>query len=306
MGGVGDFFADIDWSKWGENAWTAGARALFIILAIYVALRILQRVLEPAIRAAIEEQMEGQAQVEIDKRVETLSHVAYRTIWIVAVTVGLITILPEFGINVSALLAGAGLIGIAVGFGAQSLVKDILGGIFILVENQFDKGDIVSLNGTVGEVVDVNLRRTVVRDLDGTVHSIPNGVPEMTSNLTQTFSRVNMQIGVSYSEDLDHVYEVINRTGREMADDPQWREQVLSPPAVLGLDEFGDSAITIRVLGDTAPIQQWAVAREFRKRLKKAFDDEGIEIPYPHRTLVTAGQKAADGLLVRQSTNGSG
>lgn len=298
-----DFFADIDWSRWAETAWTSGARVIIIVLVIFIGMRILGRILEPAIRRMVTQQMVDQPETEVEERIETLTHVIYRTAWVVAVVAGLITVLPEFGINASALLAGAGLVGLAVGFGAQSLVKDIIGGIFILVENQFGKGDIVELNGMIGQVEDISLRRTVIRDLDGTVHSIPNGVPETTSNLTQTFSRLNMQLGVSYSEDLDHVYEVINRTGREMAEDPAWRDKILSPPSVLGLDEFGDSAITIRVLGDTIALEQWAISREFRKRIKKAFDDEGIEIPYPHRTLVTAGQKAADGVLIRQAVN---
>jgi len=300
MESMQDFFADIDWSRWGETLWTSAARVLLVVLTIYLAMRVLSRVLEPAIRRMIVTQTPGEVTSEVEERIETLTQVIYRTTWIVAVIIGLVTILPEFGINVNALIAGAGLAGLAIGFGAQNLVKDVIGGIFILVENQFTKGDIVELNGIVGEVEDINLRRTLIRDLDGTVHSMPNGVPQFTSNLTQTFSRVNLQIGVSYNEDLDEVYDVINRVGREMAEDPEWSGKFLSPPEVLGVDEFGDSAIKIRVLGDTLPLEQWAIMREFRKRLKRAFDEAGIEIPYPHQTVVTAGQKAAHGLVVQQ------
>ncbi|MEX0785892.1 MAG: mechanosensitive ion channel family protein [Dehalococcoidia bacterium] len=288
-----EFFTDIDWSKWAENIWTSSARVIVIVLAIYIGLRILQRILEPTIRRAISAQMVGAPAGEVEKRIDTLSHVAYRTVSVVAILGGLITILPEFGVNASALIAGAGLIGLAVGFGAQSLVKDIIAGMFVLIENQYGKGDVVTVAGISGLVEDVNLRRTVLRDLDGTVHSIPNGVPATTSNMTRTFSRVNMQVGVSYSEDLDRVFEVINRTGRELADDAEWKERVLSPPTVLGVDEFGDAGIAVRILGDTAALAQWDVMREFRKRLKKAFDDEGIEIPYLHRALVAAGQPPA-------------
>jgi small conductance mechanosensitive channel len=300
-----DFFADIDWARWLEEAWTTGARVLVILLVLYVALRLVKRFLEPTLRNAVTAQMEGQPQIEIDKRVETLSSVVYRTAQVLAVVIALLTVLPEFGINTGALIAGAGIVGLAVGFGAQTLVKDVIGGTFVIVENQFGKGDIVDLNGIVGEVVDVNLRRTVLRDLDGTVHSIPHSVPQTTSNLTRSFSRINMNVGVSYSEDLDHVYEVIRRTGRELTQDPEWKDKVISPPEVLGLDVFGESSLEIRIVGDTAPMQQWAVAREFRKRLKEAFDREGIEIPYPHRTLVSIGSKAnKEGLVVRQATNG--
>ena len=152
-----------------------------------------------------------------------------------------------------------------------------------------------------GTVEDVNLRRTLIRDLDGTQHSIPNGEIVVSSNKTQVFSRVNEVIGVSYGDDLEQVFNVINKVSEEMAAEPEWSEAIISAPKVWGVDGFGDSSIDIRVVGDTQPGQQWAVAREFRLRIKLAFDAEGIEIPYPHRTLVTAGQKAADGVLVRRA-----
>ncbi len=300
-----DFFADINWERWSETLWTHGLRVLIIVVVIYVGLRILERFIGPAIRTAVSAQMEDQPEIEIEKRADTLSHVMYRTLWVVAVLIGLLTILPEFGINTSALLAGAGLIGLAVGFGAQRLVKDMISGLFVLVENQYGKGDVVNLAGIGGLVEDVNLRRTVLRDLDGTVHSIPNGEIGVASNLTRSWSRANIIIGVSYGEDLDHVFSVINRVGEELANDPDWANDIIAAPKALGVEAFGDSSIDIRVLGDTQPIRQWDVMRELRRRLKSAFDAEGIEIPYPHRTLVTAGQKAADGLLVRRAGNGA-
>ncbi|MCH8064794.1 MAG: mechanosensitive ion channel family protein, partial [Chloroflexi bacterium] len=238
---------------------------------------------------------------EVEQRIDTLTQVIYRTVWFVAVVAGLITILPEFGINASALLAGAGLLGLAVGFGAQSLVKDMISGLFILVENQYGKGDVVSIAGVGGVVEDVNLRRTLLRDLDGTQHSVPNGEISVASNRTQVWSRTNIVIGVSYGDDLEQVFAVINRVGEEMAGDPAWSEAIISAPKVLGIDGFGDSSVDIRVLGDTLPGRQWDVTRELRLRLKTAFDAEGIEIPFPHRTIVSAGQKAADGVLVRQA-----
>ena len=300
-----DFFADIDWDRWSEEIWTSGLRVILVIAAIYVGLRVLQRFLGPAIRATVSAQMEGEPEVEVDKRVDTLSHVVYRTIWTVAVLIGLLTILPELGINISALLAGAGLIGLAIGFGAQSLVKDVISGLFVLIENQYGKGDVVNIAGIGGLVEDVNLRRTLLRDLDGTVHSIPNGEVAVSSNLTRAWSRVNIMISVSYADDLDHVFAVINRVGEDMANDPDWSKDIIAAPKALGVEGFGDSGIDIRVLGDTQPIRQWDVMRELRRRLKKAFDEEGIEIPFPHRTLVTAGQKAADGFVVRRTGDGA-
>ena len=300
-----DFITDINWDRWSELLWTHGLRIIIVIVAIYVGLRIFERVVGPAIGTAVSAQMEGQPQVEVDKRVDTLSHVIYRTVWFVAILVGLLTILPELGINISALLAGAGLIGLAVGFGAQSLVKDVISGLFILVENQYGKGDVVNIAGIGGLVDDVNLRRTLLRDLDGAVHTVPNGEISVASNLTRSWSRVNLIVAVSCGDDLDHVFEVINRVGKELAEDPEWSKDIIVAPKALGVENFGDSGIDIRILGDTQPIRQWDVMRQLRLRLKKAFDAEGIEIPFPHRTLVTVGQKSADGIVVRQGGPGS-
>jgi small conductance mechanosensitive channel len=296
-----DFFSDIDWSRWAETTWTSGARVLVIVLIIFIALRILERLLEPAIRSTVTRQMRNDPEIEVEQRIDTLTSVIYRTAWIVAVVAGMITILPEFGINASALLAGAGLIGLAVGFGAQSLVKDVIAGLFILIENQYGRGDVVTIAGVGGTVEDVNLRRTLIRDLDGTQHSVPNGEIVVASNKTQIFSRMNEVVGVSYGDNLEQVFAVINKVGEEMASDAAWSEDIISVPKVLGIDGFGDSSVDIRVLADTQPGRQWDVTREFRLRIKLAFDKEGIEIPFPHRTLVTAGQRAADGVLVRQA-----
>ncbi len=295
-----DFFADIDWSRWAETTWTSGLRVVIIVLAIYIGLRIFQRVLDPAVHSTITRQMRLEPKEEVEQRIETLTHVIYRTVSFVAFIAGLITILPEFGINASALLAGAGLVGLAIGFGAQSLVKDVISGLFILIENQYGKGDVVSIAGVGGVVEDVNLRRTLIRDLDGTQHSVPNGEIAVASNKSQIWSRTNFVVGVSYGDNLEQVFAVINRIGEELADDPEWKDKIISPPKVLGVDGFGDSSVDIRVLGDTKAGEQWGVTRELRLRLKAAFDAEGIEIPFPHQTLVTAGQKAADGVLVRQ------
>ena len=296
-----DFFTDIDWDRWSETVWTHGARIIIVVAAIYIALRIIQRLMGPALRTTITNQMEGQPAIEIDKRIDTLSHVAYRTAWLVAILIGLITILPEFGINSGALLAGAGLLGLAIGFGAQSLVRDVIGGIFVLAENQYGKGDVVNIAGVGGLVEDVNLRRTLLRDLDGTVHTVPHSEISVTANLTRARSRVNLVVEVSYGEDLDRVFEVINRVGAELTADPAWSDDVLDAPKALGVEDFGDSGVQIRILGETQPIRQWDVMRELRLRLKKAFDAEGIEIPFPHRTLVTTGQKAAPGQAIQQS-----
>jgi small-conductance mechanosensitive channel len=295
-------FADINWDRWSETIWTHGLRIIVVVVVAYLGLRLLRRVLDRPVRAAVARQMEGQPEVEIEKRADTLTQVVYRTVWVVGVVVAVLTVLPEVGINIGPLLAGAGIAGLAVGLGAQSLVRDTINGLFILVENQYGKGDVVSIAGVGGLVEDVNLRRTVLRDLDGTVHSIPNGQVALSSNLTRGWSRVNMNVGVAYGEDLDRVMAVIDRVGEELAKDPDFGPLILTPPRALRVDAFGDSGIEIKILGETQPIRQWDVMGELRKRLKRAFDEEGIEIPFPHRTIVTYGAKAADGIRINRAS----
>jgi small conductance mechanosensitive channel len=161
-------------------------------------------------------------------------------------------------------------------------VKDIVAGLFIILENQYRVGDVVRIADVSGIVEDINLRRTALRDLDGIVHVVPNGEIRVASNFTKEWSRVNMNVSVAYGEDLDHVISVINRVGKELAEDSQWAPSILTPPRALRVDNLGNSGIEIKILGETKPIRQWDVMGELRKRLKKAFDEEGIEIPWPH------------------------
>jgi len=191
-------------------------------------------------------------------------------------------ILAEIGINITPVVAGFGIAGIAIGFGAQSVVKDLIAGLFILLENQYSVGDVVRIADISGLVEEINLRRTILRDLDGVVHVVPNGEIRVASNFTQEWSRVNMNVSVGYGEDLDHVIEVLNRIGKEMAAEPYWGELIIGAPQVLRVDAFEDSGIAIKILGETKPIRQWDVMGELRRRIKKVFDEEGIEIPWPH------------------------
>ena len=256
---------------------------VLLIIALGVAIYfVLRRLAPPIIRRAVSAQMRGQEDEEIRQRVDTLSSVIVNTAAVVVAIVALFTILDEVGVSITAALAGFGIAGIAIGFGAQSLVKDLISGIFILLENQYAVGDWVKVAGVDGVVEQVNLRRTVLRDMDGTVHSIPNGEVTVASNYTKEWSRVNLNVSVSYEADLDHVIEVINRIGKEMADDPYWGSLMLTPPQVLRIDAFEDSGIVIKVLGDTKSTKQWEITGELRKRIKKVFDAEGIEIPWPH------------------------
>jgi small-conductance mechanosensitive channel len=283
-----------DWDDISD--WLAGDGArILAIIGVAIAIDFaLHRIVPRALRLTIERQMKGALEEEVEQRVDTLASVFTGAGRGIVLLVALLTLLPLAGISIGPLLAGVGILGLAVGFGAQSLVKDVISGLFILLDNQYSKGDVVTVAGTSGLVEDVGLRRTVLRDLDGIVHYIPNGEISVASNFTQEYSRVNMNVGVSYSEDLDHVMQVINRVGEEMAADPEWGEFVLTPPKVMRVDAFGESSIEIKIVGDTKPIKQWDVMGELRRRLKKTFDEEGIEIPYPHRVVVTRGAKATD------------
>jgi small conductance mechanosensitive channel len=276
---VGLVMDEIFTITWLEGS---GIRILIIIVvaaAVYFALRHL---IPPIIKKTVAQRMKGELEEEIKQRSTHLSSVLIRIFLGVIVIFALVTILPEFGINITALLAGLGILAIAVGFGAQSLIKDYLSGIFILLEDQYDVGDVVRIAGIAGFVEEVGLRRTVIRDLDGIVHSIPNGEIKAASNFTKGYSRVNLDISVAYGEDLDRVIKVINRVCKEMAEEPKWKADFITTPQVLRVNNLGDSGIDIKILGDTKPIKQWAVMGELRLRLKRTFDAEGIEIPWPH------------------------
>lgn len=223
---------------------------------------------------------------EEKKREETITQIVTGALEILIWPITFILIIAQLGINVAPLIAGAGIFGLAIGFGAQSLVKDVISGLFIIAENQYRVGDVVKLNNDpVGTVDKITLRTTVLRDLDGIVHTMPNGLIELTSNYTKEFSGVNINVGVSYDSDLDKVIKVINSVGIELSKDKEWKDQIIEPLEFLRVDNFGESSIDLKITGTTQPIKQWEVAGEFRKRIKKAFDKEGIVIPFPQRVI---------------------
>ena len=259
-----------------------GSRIALIVFLAVAALFVLGIALPRAIRAFVARGAPGQPEEEVQKRAKTLTGVLVATGQIFIILITGFIILSEVGINIAPALAGVGVIGIAVGFGAQSLVKDIISGIFIVMENQYRVGDVVDIAGKRGLVEEINLRRTVLRDVDGIVHVVPNGEIRVASNLTKEWSRVNLNISVAYGTDLDRAIAVINRVCQEMAGEPQWAPLILKAPEVLRVDKLGDSGIELKIVGDTKPIEQWNVMGEIRKRLAKAFAEEGIEIPWPH------------------------
>ena len=235
----------------------------------------------------------GESKDGIKKRTDTLVSVLNGAGRILIIIFLIFMLLTEIGVEIGPILAGFGIAGIAVGFGAQYLVKDLIAGIFVLMENQYRVGDVARVADVIGVVEDVTLRKTVLRDLDGIVHHVPNGEIRVASNYSRHFSRVNLDISVSYGTDLDHAIKVLNRVCQELAADEHWGKLVIKTPYVLRVNNLGDSGIDIKLTGEVKPTQQWAVMGELRLRVKKAFDAEGIEIPWPH-TKVYFGNAPGD------------
>lgn len=223
--------------------------------------------------------------LERSRRVRTLGNLIYNTVGIVFGAAALMMVLRELRVDIVPLLTGAGILGLAVGFGAQSLVKDVISGFFLILENQVRVGDVATINGTGGAVEAITLRTITLRDLSGTVHVFPNGSIERLANLTKDFSFAVFDIGVAYKEDTDQVFDVMRRVGEDLRADPMLQTSILEPLELLGVEAFADSAVVIKARFKTLPLKQWAVAREFRRRLKKAFDEAGIEIPFPQVSL---------------------
>ena len=272
----------MDWTPFTNWLLEHGLRILLIIVISVIIYYLMRHFVPIMVKRTVSRTMVGKPKTAMKKRTDTLSNVFIETGMVFVGVVALFMIVSELGVNIAPALAGLGVAGIAIGFGAQTLVKDLFNGVLILLENQYGIGDVVKVAGIVGLVEDISLRRTILRDLDGIVHSIPNSEVAVASNYTKEWSRVNMNVSVGYGEDLDRVIKVINRVGKEMAEDPKWSGRILKAPEVLRVDEFGDSGIVIKILGDTKPLEQWDVMGELRLRLKKVFDKEGIEIPWPH------------------------
>lgn len=270
-----------------SGRWLAPRLITIIGIALFslVIIRVLKVIIPQFVRRAVTIQRNEDRAEDLARRTATLERVVSSAFITVVLLMAFFMIISELGVNIAPLLAGAGIVGLAIAFGAQNMIRDLLAGVFIVMEDQYRVGDVVSIAGISGLVEDFNLRRTVLRDFDLTLHSIPNGEIKTTSNLTRVRSRVNLNISVAYKEDIDKCAAVIDRIGQEMKDDPAWGPFMNEPIHFLRVENFGESGIDLKVIGETLPIKQWDIAGEFRKRIKKAFDREGIEIPFPHRTI---------------------
>jgi small conductance mechanosensitive channel len=282
-------------AQYAETAfhWLAhsGLRVLLIVvgafLVVKVAFRLIRRI------ETLADDGDPNFQSLQEKRAATLSLLLRQVCGVLIAAVSGMMILREFRVDIAPIIAGAGIVGLAVGFGAQSLVKDIISGFFILLENQFDVGDVISGAGVSGGVERIGLRFTQLRDLEGRVHFIPNGEFRVVSNLTRGWSRAVIDVAIGYREDIDRVQDVLRELAEELRHDPAFDHLIIEPMEILGVDSLGDSAVTIRLLFKTLPGKQWPVAREFRKRVKVKFDALGIEIPFPQRVVHTVALPSA-------------
>jgi len=271
----------VDWTPVIDWLLEHGTRILIILVLGAGLWFAWKKFLPPLVRRTLVK-TRGETKEAIKKRTDTLFSVFLGAGRLLIIIVVIFMILSELDIPIAPALAGFGIAGVAIGFGAQYLIKDLIAGIFIILENQYRVGDWVMVADISGLVEEVHLRKTVLRDFDGTVHHVPNGEIRVASNFTRKFSRINLNISVAYDTDLDHAMDVINRVGDELAEDERWGKLIKGAPHALRVDNLGDSGIDIKILGNVNPMQQWAVMGELRLRLKKAFDAEGIEIPWPH------------------------
>ena len=281
--------------EWG---FSHGIKIVVILLVALMSSKIIHSVVN-----RLEKRFESAGSVpsEMEKRAKTITGLLNTTITVIIYTAAAMMIITELGIAIGPLLAGAGIAGVAIGFGAQSLVKDVISGFFLLFENQIRVGDMVAVAGKTGLVEALNLRTTRLRDIEGNVHIIPNGVIDVATNCTKDWSRAPVEIGVAYKEDVDQVISVLEEVGESLRNDPVHQKSILEPMTILGLDSFGDSSVNIRMYFKVIPLKQWEISREFRKRVKRAFDEKGIEIPFPHRTLYM-GEAPNSGKLKVQSS----
>lgn len=271
--------------SWDRLAQT-GLQIIIILVFAFIAMKLLQKFLRYLEQRLIKQsEMEGEPKSESQKRVSTLVQLIKRGVLLVLWLTVALMILKEVGVEIGPIIASAGIAGVAVGFGAQNLIRDIIAGFFIILENQIRVDDVAIINGTGGLVEQIKFRTTILRDLSGTVHIFPNGTITTLSNMTNGWSAFVFDIGIAYKENTDHVIGIMKEVGRKLREDEHFGRLMLDDPEVFGVDKFGDSSVVIKGRIRTKPISQWEVGREFLRRIKLAFDENNIEIPFPHRTL---------------------
>lgn len=301
MNPVRDYFEALSWKEVVATTFHILLALIAAWAAMIVARQLLTKLEAQLIRKG---EATGEPPSESAKRVETLVRLLRQAIFLSLWVVMILVILKELGVDIAPILAGAGVVGLAVGFGAQNLVRDIIAGFFFILENQVRVGDVAVVNGTGGLVEQINFRTIVLRDLSGTVHIFPNGTVTTLSNMTNDWSAYVFEIGVAYKEDTDRVTLVLQEIGEGMRKDEVFGPLILEPVEIMGVEKFGASEVVIKGRIRTRPIRQWLVGREFLRRVKYAFDAQGIEIPFPHRTIYFGNASRPFDELFRQADKG--
>lgn len=265
-----------DFSTWASSS--SLAKIILIIIVTWIVYLIVKTSVKNILKVAITKSFYRTSKdSRLEKRINTITNVISRTILVVLVFIAAVMILAEFGINITPVLTGAGIVGLAVGFGAQHLVRDIISGFFILIEDQFAKGDVVEIAGKSGTVKDINLRRTILRDMNGHEHIIPNGEINITTNKTKRWAKVNLDIPVIYETDIDKVVQVINSQIIEIVNDQEFADLIIDSLVCLTPEKFDDKKIIFRVNGKVKAHSQEKITRELVKRIKKAFEENKIK-----------------------------
>jgi small conductance mechanosensitive channel len=284
-------FAEKPWSDLLPFLRNEVLPVVVIVVVAFVALRLARLFVHGIFKTLLDrEATEGTARelsaVELKKRMDTLDALGSNTLQFFIVVIASLMILGQLGVDIGPAVAGLGVVGIAVGFGAQSLVRDYLNGSLILIENQFARGDVVRIAGVAGTVEDFTLRRTTLRDIDGVVHTVPNGEIHVASNQTRVWARINQDVTIAYGSDIEAAITVVDNVGREMAGDPIWKRRILEAPRVERVEALAEYGVTLKILGSVRAADQWEASGDFRRRLLAAFSEHGIEMPRPQRVVL--------------------
>ncbi|MBN1969951.1 MAG: mechanosensitive ion channel family protein [Candidatus Delongbacteria bacterium] len=283
-----------NFNKWLEEDLL---RIIIITLVLFITLKLINFIFNRLKRILLSNLVLNRVQgrEESEKRITTLIKILKYIVKVIVYITFITHLLKLFGVDLGPVVASAGIAGLAIGFGAQELVKDFISGFFMLLENQIRVGDYVIINDTYGEVERIEMRTTTIRDFNGNVHVFQNSKISTLSNMTKEWSASILEIGVSYDSDIELVMKLLNEVGKEIEQDEVFSKKILTTPEVLGLDKFADSSLNFKIRIKVKPMTQWEVAREFRKRVKYKFDKNGIEIPFPHRTVYIRNEKKDTG-----------
>jgi len=279
--------------NFGLSALVNGVIQIAIVVVLAIILTFIGRWLVPRLIQARVPKIRKESNEQLAARTKTLSRVVIQVITVIIWVFAVVMMLSQLGVDIGPLLAGLGVGALALGFAAQNIIRDYLNGFFILMEDWYRVDDWVAIVGVEGTVEEVTLRRTLLREIDGTLHNIPNNQISFSSNRTRDWGRINLSISVAYREHLDRVYVILNEVCQNLKDDPEWGDNLPTIPGVVGVGSLGDNGVDITIRGETKVGWNWALTRELRRRIKNRFDEEGIEIPWPH-TKVYFGNAPGD------------